>query len=285
MSTHPPIAIFDLDGTLADTIHDLIATLNVVLASEGLPPLSIEARAGACRRRRQGADRAWARRRSDGRSPRPGSTSCTRPSWSITAPISASTRGCSPVPSRRSIGSPRRAFGSRSAPTSTSSFSIGLLEALGVADRFAMICRPRQLPLFQARSAPPHPYGRAGRRRPGAGRHGGRFPHRHRDRAGRRNSGRRRHLRLHRRSRRRTRPGPGHRPFRWPFRRRALAPQDRRLRPTTTPPPDQRRRGPPSQLSFRHSSVSATRRSAGSGSGRMGRGGSARQMPSAATAA
>ena len=44
MSTHrPPIAVFDLDGTLADTIYDLIATLNVVLASEGLPALSLEA--------------------------------------------------------------------------------------------------------------------------------------------------------------------------------------------------------------------------------------------------
>jgi phosphoglycolate phosphatase len=38
----PPIAVFDLDGTLADTIHDLIATLNVVLVEEGLPPLSLE---------------------------------------------------------------------------------------------------------------------------------------------------------------------------------------------------------------------------------------------------
>src|SRR5215211_4623684 len=44
MSTHrPPIAVFDLDGTLADTIYDLIATLNVVLASENLPALSVEA--------------------------------------------------------------------------------------------------------------------------------------------------------------------------------------------------------------------------------------------------
>ena len=38
----PPIAVFDLDGTLADTIHDLIATLNIVLEKEGLPHLPIE---------------------------------------------------------------------------------------------------------------------------------------------------------------------------------------------------------------------------------------------------
>jgi phosphoglycolate phosphatase len=37
-----PVAVFDLDGTLADTIYDLIATLNVVLASEGLPALSLD---------------------------------------------------------------------------------------------------------------------------------------------------------------------------------------------------------------------------------------------------
>lgn len=38
----PPIAVFDLDGTLADTAPDLIATLNVIMAQEGLPPVPIE---------------------------------------------------------------------------------------------------------------------------------------------------------------------------------------------------------------------------------------------------
>ena len=31
--------VFDLDGTLVDTAPDLIETLNVVFAREGLPPL------------------------------------------------------------------------------------------------------------------------------------------------------------------------------------------------------------------------------------------------------
>ena len=37
-----PLIVFDLDGTLADTAPDLIATLNVILAREGLPPVPLE---------------------------------------------------------------------------------------------------------------------------------------------------------------------------------------------------------------------------------------------------
>src|SRR5690349_11628204 len=38
---HPPLTIvFDLDGTLVDTAPDLVATLNVVLSSEGLEPVA-----------------------------------------------------------------------------------------------------------------------------------------------------------------------------------------------------------------------------------------------------
>jgi len=36
-----PLLVFDLDGTLAETAGDLIATLNVILAREGLPPVSL----------------------------------------------------------------------------------------------------------------------------------------------------------------------------------------------------------------------------------------------------
>lgn len=38
-----PILVFDLDGTLAETAGDLIATLNVLLAREGLAPVAPEA--------------------------------------------------------------------------------------------------------------------------------------------------------------------------------------------------------------------------------------------------
>ena len=37
-----PIAVFDLDGTLADTAQDLVATLNTILEGEGVPPLPLE---------------------------------------------------------------------------------------------------------------------------------------------------------------------------------------------------------------------------------------------------
>lgn len=40
--SHSPLIVFDLDGTLIDTAPDLIATLNVILAREGLPPVALE---------------------------------------------------------------------------------------------------------------------------------------------------------------------------------------------------------------------------------------------------
>jgi phosphoglycolate phosphatase len=43
MANHtPPIAVFDLDGTLADTAGDLVGTLNIILDQEGLSPLPVE---------------------------------------------------------------------------------------------------------------------------------------------------------------------------------------------------------------------------------------------------
>ena len=38
----PPTIIYDLDGTPADTAEDLVATLNALLAKEGLAPMSVE---------------------------------------------------------------------------------------------------------------------------------------------------------------------------------------------------------------------------------------------------
>jgi phosphoglycolate phosphatase len=41
--TPSPLVVFDLDGTLVDTAPDLVATLNVILGREGLPPVDYEA--------------------------------------------------------------------------------------------------------------------------------------------------------------------------------------------------------------------------------------------------
>ena len=41
MTRLPPIAVFDLDGTLAETAGDLVGTLNVLLARETLPTLPL----------------------------------------------------------------------------------------------------------------------------------------------------------------------------------------------------------------------------------------------------
>ena len=38
-----PLVVFDLDGTLVDTAPDLVATLNAILAREGLPPVDYDA--------------------------------------------------------------------------------------------------------------------------------------------------------------------------------------------------------------------------------------------------
>ena len=59
----PPLLVFDLDGTLAETAGDLCATLNVILDREGLPPVMLaEARkmvgAGARALIRQGFEAA-----------------------------------------------------------------------------------------------------------------------------------------------------------------------------------------------------------------------------------
>lgn len=45
MSTPPrsaPLLVFDLDGTLVETAPDLVATLNVILAREGMAPVAYE---------------------------------------------------------------------------------------------------------------------------------------------------------------------------------------------------------------------------------------------------
>ena len=42
MAMVAPTVVYDLDGTLADTAEDLVATLNWLLGREGLAPLKVE---------------------------------------------------------------------------------------------------------------------------------------------------------------------------------------------------------------------------------------------------
>ena len=42
MAMVAPTIVYDLDGTLADTAEDLVATLNWLLGREGLAPLKVE---------------------------------------------------------------------------------------------------------------------------------------------------------------------------------------------------------------------------------------------------
>ncbi len=42
LSNPAPIVVFDLDGTLIDTAPDLIGTLNLVFAEEGLPAIALD---------------------------------------------------------------------------------------------------------------------------------------------------------------------------------------------------------------------------------------------------
>lgn len=38
----PPVIVFDLDGTLVDTAHDLVWTLNEILVGDGMRPISVD---------------------------------------------------------------------------------------------------------------------------------------------------------------------------------------------------------------------------------------------------
>ena len=42
MISSAPLVVFDLDGTLADTAHDLVATLNTILGQEGVRALPLD---------------------------------------------------------------------------------------------------------------------------------------------------------------------------------------------------------------------------------------------------
>ena len=132
--------VFDLDGTLVDTAPDLIETLNVVFAREGLPPVAYAAArdmiGGGARKMIEGGlkleGRALSRRRR--------SIGCSPISSPITRTTSPTARGRFPASTPRSTGSPRAAAASRSAPTSSKACRGFCSMRSASPARFAAIC-------------------------------------------------------------------------------------------------------------------------------------------------
>jgi phosphoglycolate phosphatase len=134
-----PLIVFDLDGTLVDTAPDLVDTLNVVLAGEGLPPvpyaLARNAIGGGARRMVERALKA------DGQ---PATTAqldrlVARFLAHYAAHIVDRSR---PFPRLEAALDELSGHGCRFAVCTNKleGLSIKLLEALGLATRFAAIC-------------------------------------------------------------------------------------------------------------------------------------------------
>lgn len=138
-ATLSPIVVFDLDGTLADTAHDLVATLNVVLQGEDLPPVPIaQARdmigAGAralIERGFEAAGRELTPAHLDGLFPR--FLALYADNLCVETRLFPGALGA--IEALAADG-----FALAVCTNKMESHSLALLEALGVQDRFAAIC-------------------------------------------------------------------------------------------------------------------------------------------------
>jgi phosphoglycolate phosphatase len=147
-SRPPPIVVFDLDGTLADTAHDLVMTLNVILAEEGLPALPVsEARTLIGAGARALIDRGF---ESVGRELTPAHLErLYRDFLAFYADnLCIETRLYPGVPQALAR---LEADGFRLAVCTNKieRHSVRLLEALGIADRFAAICGRDSFPFVK----------------------------------------------------------------------------------------------------------------------------------------
>ena len=144
----PPIAVFDLDGTLADTIHDLVATLNVVLDRKGSAALPVEEGARHGRRRRPRADRAGLR--SGGREVTP--AHLDEPAPALPGPLQREyLRPDHPLPGRRARARPARGggFPPRRLHQQVRDPFGPVLAELGIGHRFAAIAGRDSFPYFK----------------------------------------------------------------------------------------------------------------------------------------
>jgi phosphoglycolate phosphatase len=134
-----PTLVFDLDGTLIDTAPDLIDTLNVVFAREGLPPVPYE----AARRLIGGGARTMIARgiEADGRTVAPGKLDRMFGEFleHYSAHIADRSR---PFPGLVDALDALAAHGHRMAVCTNKleNLSLLLLKALDLAPRFAAIC-------------------------------------------------------------------------------------------------------------------------------------------------
>jgi phosphoglycolate phosphatase len=148
MMLRPPIAVFDLDGTLADTARDLIATLNVVLEREGLPARSVdEARADVSAGARALIERGIA---AAGRKIVPARLDELHLFFLAyyAEHLCVETRL---FPGVVEALDNLRAAGFRLAvcTTKNESYSVEVLQGLGIADRFAAICGRESFPYLK----------------------------------------------------------------------------------------------------------------------------------------
>ena len=181
--------VFDLDGTLVDTAPDLIETLNVVFAREGLPPVDYDDGAQHDRRRRPSDDRKRAAARRPCRCRPATSIGCLPISLPITpAHIADKSQ---PFPGLDTALDRLAERGCRFAVCTNKLEGLSrlLLDALGLTRRFAAICGQDTFgiqkpdPEILRRTDP------GGRRRYATGGHGGGFRHRYRHRPRRRRPG------------------------------------------------------------------------------------------------
>jgi phosphoglycolate phosphatase len=134
-----PTIVFDLDGTLVDTAPDLIATLNTILAREGLPPIAFE----AARNMVGGGARHMIERglAAEGRTSVPAEVErlCGQFIEHYAAHIADHSR---PFPGVEAALDELARAGCRLAVCTNKLewLSLRLLGALGLADRFAAIC-------------------------------------------------------------------------------------------------------------------------------------------------
>ena len=224
-----PTVVFDLDGTLVDSAPDLVATLNIIFARNGLPPVAYDAArnmVGAGARAMIGRGLAAEGRAFD-------TVHVDRLVSDFidyyAAHISDHSR---PFPGLEAALDELAAGGCRFAVCTNKLewLSVRLLDALGLSKRFIAICGADT---FGLQKPDPELLRRTIARAAGDPDHAvmvGDFPQRHRDRAGSMRSGDRGRLRLYRNARGGAGCRPGH--------QHAARSAGRRLRPAARPQRD-----------------------------------------------